>query len=106
MGFSGIRTQIVGIEGEHADHLTTTTALQTDMLKFDIFWLLLTFAEPNDKKVLKVCNEGFMLNNGEKFLEVVCDVVKGVWSLPDGKEIPKYKMIFLWKILHSGNEAN
>ena len=24
--FSGIRTQIVGIEGEHADHLTTTTA--------------------------------------------------------------------------------
>ena len=25
-GFSWIRTQIVGIEGEHADHLTTTTA--------------------------------------------------------------------------------
>ena len=24
--FSGIRTRIVGIEGEHADHLTTTTA--------------------------------------------------------------------------------
>ena len=23
--FSGIRTQIVGVEGEHADHLTTTT---------------------------------------------------------------------------------
>ena len=22
----GIRTQIVGVEGEHADHLTTTTA--------------------------------------------------------------------------------
>ena len=25
--FSGIRTQMVGVEGEHADHLTTTTAL-------------------------------------------------------------------------------
>ena len=24
---SGIRTRIVGVEGEHADHLTTTTAL-------------------------------------------------------------------------------
>ena len=23
---SGIRTRIVGVEGEHADHLTTTTA--------------------------------------------------------------------------------
>ena len=27
---SGIRTRIVGVEGEHADHLTTTTALQID----------------------------------------------------------------------------
>ena len=26
VGVSGIRTRIVGIEGEHADHLTTTTA--------------------------------------------------------------------------------
>ena len=26
LGFSGIRTWIVGVEGEHADHLTTTTA--------------------------------------------------------------------------------
>ena len=26
MGFSGIRTRIVGVEGEYADHLTTTTA--------------------------------------------------------------------------------
>ena len=26
VGFSGIRTQIVAVEGEHADHLTTTTA--------------------------------------------------------------------------------
>ena len=26
VGFSGIRTWIVGKEGEHADHLTTTTA--------------------------------------------------------------------------------
>ena len=24
VGFSGIRTKIVGVEGEHADHLTTT----------------------------------------------------------------------------------
>ena len=28
VGFSGIRTRIVGIEGEPADHLTTTTAKQ------------------------------------------------------------------------------
>ena len=27
LGFSGIRTRIVGVEGEHADHLTTTMAL-------------------------------------------------------------------------------
>ena len=26
--FSGIRTQIVVVEGKHADHLTTTTALK------------------------------------------------------------------------------
>ena len=26
VGISGIRTRIVGVEGEHADHLTTTTA--------------------------------------------------------------------------------
>ena len=26
LGFSGIRIWIVGVEGEHADHLTTTTA--------------------------------------------------------------------------------
>ena len=26
MGVSGIRTRIVGVEGEHTDHLTTTTA--------------------------------------------------------------------------------
>ena len=26
VGFSGFQTQIVGIEGKHADHLTTTTA--------------------------------------------------------------------------------
>ena len=26
VGVSGIRTRIVGVEGEHADHLTTTTA--------------------------------------------------------------------------------
>ena len=28
VGFSGIRTRIVGVEGEHAYHLTTTTALK------------------------------------------------------------------------------
>ena len=27
LDYSGIRTQIVGVEGDHADHLTTTTAL-------------------------------------------------------------------------------
>ena len=32
LGFSGIRTRIVGVEGEHADHLTTTTAPAQDML--------------------------------------------------------------------------
>ena len=26
VGVSGIRTRIVGVEGKHADHLTTTTA--------------------------------------------------------------------------------
>ena len=26
-GFSGIQTRIVGVEGEHADHLSTTTDL-------------------------------------------------------------------------------
>ena len=27
VGISGIRTRIVGVEGEHADHLTTTTTM-------------------------------------------------------------------------------
>ena len=30
--FSKIRTRIVGIEGEHADHLTTTTAQKLNTL--------------------------------------------------------------------------
>jgi hypothetical protein len=46
------------------------------------------FSEPNSSKLAKVCNEGFLFNNGEKYLEVVCDI-NGVWSLPDGKQIPK-----------------
>ena len=29
VGFSGIRTRIVRVEGEHADHFTTTTAQST-----------------------------------------------------------------------------
>ena len=28
VGISGIRTWIVGVEGKHTDHLTTTTALK------------------------------------------------------------------------------
>ena len=32
VGVSGIRTRIVGVEGEHADHLTTTTALIPSIL--------------------------------------------------------------------------
>ena len=31
VGFSGIRTQIVGIKGEHADHLTTTTTRREEI---------------------------------------------------------------------------
>ena len=32
VGFSGIQTRIVKVEGEHADHLTTATARATEML--------------------------------------------------------------------------
>ena len=32
--FSGIRTRIVGVEGEHADHLTTTALPRTVWLHF------------------------------------------------------------------------
>ena len=39
VGFSRIQTQIVGVEGEHADHLTTTTAQQFELFLF--FWTLL-----------------------------------------------------------------
>ena len=31
-GFSGIRTRIVGVEGNHADHLTTTTTALKSVL--------------------------------------------------------------------------
>ena len=33
VGFSGTRTLIVRVEGEEADHLTTTTAEHSDWLK-------------------------------------------------------------------------
>ena len=33
---SGIQTRIVGVEGKHADHLTTTTALIESFLKIKI----------------------------------------------------------------------
>ena len=32
VGFRGIRTRIVGLEGEHAVHLTTTTTAQTAII--------------------------------------------------------------------------
>ena len=32
---SGIRTRIVGVEGEHTDHLTTTTALRESVFVLD-----------------------------------------------------------------------
>ena len=34
VGVSGIRTRIVGVEGEHADHLTTTTAQRWHLLNW------------------------------------------------------------------------
>ena len=43
VGISEIRTQIVRVEGEHADHLTTTTAQSknTYMLRLQsVTWLL------------------------------------------------------------------
>ena len=33
VGFSGIQTRIVGAEGEHADHLTTTAQYDKKLLK-------------------------------------------------------------------------
>ena len=36
--FSGIQTRIVGVEGEHADHLTTTTARPPLLLKMTNFY--------------------------------------------------------------------
>ena len=53
LGFSGIRTRIVGIEGKHADHLTTTTTQivskqflcsyieQPSLLKLALVWCCL-----------------------------------------------------------------
>ena len=37
---SGIRTRIVGVEGEHADHLTTTTAQVRALLIEIYYWSL------------------------------------------------------------------
>ena len=34
-GFSGIRTRIVRVEGEHADHLTNTTAQKIYMRVYE-----------------------------------------------------------------------
>ena len=32
VGFCGLQTQIIRVEGEHADHLTSTTAPSTDLV--------------------------------------------------------------------------
>ena len=45
VGVSGIRTRIVGVEGEYANHLTTTTALDIPNLNTILFvpmWLSVT----------------------------------------------------------------
>ena len=42
VGFSEIRTRIVGVEGKHADHLTTTTAQL-------ILYLLLEYEKNKNK---------------------------------------------------------
>ena len=41
VGFSEIQTQIVGVEGQHADHLTTTTA--PEFIKFSHMDVLCSF---------------------------------------------------------------
>ena len=38
VGFRGIRTRIVGLEGEHAVHLTTTTTAQTAIILLSTVW--------------------------------------------------------------------
>ena len=37
--FSGIQTRIIGVDGEHADHLTTTTGLQISSFLTDFHHL-------------------------------------------------------------------
>ena len=41
VGISGIGTRIVGVEGEHADHLTITTAKYFDVVYIYLFPMLL-----------------------------------------------------------------
>ena len=41
--FSGIWTRIVKIDGEHADHLTTTTAQRTNKFSWDIVSVKLSY---------------------------------------------------------------
>ena len=38
--FSGIQTRIIGVDGEHADHLTTTMYLQISSFLTDFHWLV------------------------------------------------------------------
>ena len=53
LDFSGIRTQIVEREGEHADHLTTTTA-QTLQVAIRHIWIATDVLVPN--LLVKVSN--------------------------------------------------
>ena len=46
---SGIRTQIVGVEGEHADHLTTSTAQQLPG-KTNVCPKMCTYFRPTEPK--------------------------------------------------------
>ena len=70
VGVSGIRTRIVGVEGEHADHLTTTTALiiftflmrtkhQENLSKFNKFWQNLDFLQKSFTTLFQLIPKGF-----------------------------------------------
>ena len=46
--FSGIRTRIVGIEGEHADHFAVNTALPFELSLMFIFFLYQSFTTEHE----------------------------------------------------------
>ena len=99
--FSEFWTRIIGVEGKHADHLTTTVAHSALTFKTDLscpplvlffhssltetgfkHWSLLTKSSKNNRPINSWCTNLSVIVNNTSLLKTVGSYLKQAWSIP------------------------